>query len=300
MVAGLLSFGAVQAALEQSPICRQDPKQYEAKADPLSPAESNEPAPHETDSESSEKEPHFCYAGHTAEEWIGILTAGLAGFTWLLAMATAALWLDTRSTGDKQLRAALANLKLARKQLTSATKAHERELRAYVNIDDVRIYFDPGHKRWESRVTFRNYGNTPAHDVRIFGVLELTEWPIIESALKQINKDDPDASRFVLGPDACRTKTDEPYKATPLDFGIESIRHATWEKPVSKALVAHGKIFYFDVFGAEERVTEYRYYTGGNERPTNEVVSPVFPGQTTGPWTFTYRMVAHSKGNQAT
>lgn len=101
VVAALLLFGAVEAALEQSPLCHRGVD--------------------EAASETAEGQPHFCYRGHTAEEWIGILTAVLAGFTWALAMATAALWLDTRTHGAKQAR-------MAHRQFLAAQKATAQAL----------------------------------------------------------------------------------------------------------------------------------------------------------------------------
>lgn len=220
--------------------------------------------------------------GIGSEAWLALLTLALVIGTMALAVYTAKLWNEAKDGG--------------RKTLERLEDHHRRDVRAYINIESARICYDPGQKRWESRVIWRNFGKTPAKDVRIFGVLELAQWPIDEMKLKPINKEDPNASRFVLGPTASRMKIDEPYNAGIFDVDFTELRSGDWEVPVKACLVAHGKIFYWDVFAEEERVTDYRYYVGGNEGLRGEL-PPTRNEPAPGP---TYRMVAHSKGNDAT
>jgi hypothetical protein len=183
-VALLLIFGALQAAVEQSPVCDQHTTQYQGKPDALAAAEGNEADAAEDDAEPAEQQPHFCYLGHTAEEWIGILTAALAGFTWALAMATAALWLDARSNGEKQLKAAALNLRAVHRQMQASQKSTIEQLRVaqqsanalilaqrpWVSVD-LRLLSVTRNKdaalEWLFRPVCLNIGNTPATNVRV-------------------------------------------------------------------------------------------------------------------------------------
>jgi hypothetical protein len=209
-----------------------------------------------------------------------LLVVGTAG----LAFFTAKLWLDARHS--------------ARIQRRQDRKLHRRELRAYVAIESARITYNSATKAWESRIAWRNCGKTPALEARIYGVLWLTTWPIQEGNLKTITDDDPDASRFVLGPGVGRTKIDEPENAGFLEVEPEALREGNWTNPAAKVLVALGRIFYKDIYGRAHE-TSYRYYVGGKEG----LRDPISPADDTrivlSAGMRSYRMVAHSRGNGA-
>jgi hypothetical protein len=180
-----------------------------------------------------------------------------------------------------------------------ARRTSERQLRAYVNIVSARITYNDELDIWESRIEQRNVGQTPAYDVRIFGVLELAEWPLDESKLKPINDEDADASRYVLGPNSGRTKIDRPYNLGLFKLSFKKLRRGTWDEPSRQMLVAHGSIFFRDVFGHRRR-TDYRYYVGGKEGLNDSVPSAWAIRNEPRDGDLTFRMVAHSNGNDAT
>jgi hypothetical protein len=284
---GVLLLGAA-APLEE----RQRPEASAAIEDSATPEQSvtepTAPPQHNPNRQNLQNNPaqeepepwpwHWVGGAESALAW---LTLALVFGTFALAFYTANLWLGAESAARKQRRA--------------DRKAHERELRAYINIASARIIHSVGGAHpWVSRIEFRNYGKTPANDVRIFGVLELMEWPLDETKLKPINADDPDASRFTLGPTAGRTKIDPIWAESAYEqmFGADydAMKSATYGAPCQQMLVAHGAIHYVDAFG-QARVTNYRYFVGGREGLNDEVIEN---GKTS------YRMAAHSSGNDAT
>ncbi len=243
---------------------------------------SSERGSYEVRGETEHEEPETWLWLRSPEDALAWLTLFLVIGTGFLAYYTANLWREAEESSRKQRRA--------------ERRAHARELRAYINITSARITYNWAKKTWESRIEWRNYGKTPARKARIYGVLWLTTWPIEEANLKRITDEDKDASRFVLGPTAGRTKIDEPENAGMFDVDDTELREGTWTQPAKKALVAMGRIYYEDIFG-QPHETAYRYYVGGNEGLRDRVGQDPRVAET--PGDLTYRMVAHSSGNDA-
>ncbi|GAM99087.1 hypothetical protein U91I_02727 [alpha proteobacterium U9-1i] len=228
--------------------------------------------------------------------WLPSPDHALAWLTLLLVIGTAALAYYTANLWKE----ARTSTKLT---LENLLESHRREVRAYVNIASARITYNVQTRLWESRIEFRNFGRTPAQRVRIFGVLELHTWPLSPAALKPINAEDPDASNFVLGPSSGRTKIDllsvQGYEAL---YGVDyqKLKTATYDAPADQMLVAHGQIHYIDAF-QQPRVTSYRYYVGGKEGLHDEVRWDQFTkDRALRDGDVTFRMAAHSAGNEAT
>jgi hypothetical protein len=217
----------------------------------------------------------------------------------VIGVAYVALTLhETRKMTGEAAKATAAADRAAKAASDSnvAFAAHsQRELRAYVNIARARIRYDGIKNRWESRIEFQNFGQTPASNVSIIGVLEVVEWPLDEARLKSIGEPKEDASRYALGPGAGRPKIDdELYNPNGLPLAYADVAAGCYSAVAKQALVAHGKAVYRDVFD-EPRVTYYRYFVGGHEglRDKQELEDGVHGSHD-------YRMVAHHDGNDAT
>lgn len=258
VIAVLLIFGAVQAAVEQSPVCQQQAQQHQSESHSLPATET-----HQSNAHPAEQQLHFCYRGHTAEEWIGILTALLAGFTWALAMATAALWLDARSNGQKQLKAAALNLRTARTQLHDAREGQERALRAHLFIEKAQVIFTGGEvSTAHIDVGFKNFGQTPAYKVTVQWYADVLHWPVDDLTVIQ----DPETS-VSLGSGGDRGMRRKLEMSPETHSAIMS---ATVDEPAPKALVVWGLIGYRDVFNVRRR-TKFTLFLGGGAVPTYNV-----------------------------
>jgi hypothetical protein len=239
------------------------------------------------DSATQQTSSQYCQPEHGAEPfysewdfWVAVATLALVAATIALA---APAWRTVRD----------------------AREHSERELRAYVSIESARITINELTKTWESRVAIRNAGKTPAKNLQVLGVLQVVKgWPI-EAKLKPIDERDTqaNASRFSFGPGSGRTKIDKPELegayALMFEVDVAGMREGTWDNPARQTFVAHGKIYYDDVFG-HQRVTEYRYYVGGIEGLNDEVSQEDSGRKVRVTGDRTYRMVAHSSGNDAT
>ncbi len=195
----------------------------------------------------------------------------IAVFTILIAIFTLALWLSTASL------------------VIGADEDSRRKLRAYVCIDDVSVFsatedgrraMVPGYSKdapplvgfhlgWEA--SFKNFGDTPAHDLRVQSDCELVDWPIKETYVPNI-KVTEDASIEVIGPTADRSVFGRTKESLTTDIFI-GLQDGT------KAYVLYGVIEYNDIFG-KQHTTNFRYYCGG---PTGAD-----------------DVAAHKNGNQAT
>jgi hypothetical protein len=139
----------------------------------------------------AEEHGETCFWGHTAEQWLALLTAWLVLGTALLAAFTAFLWLETSEA--------------ARKQRAADRKAHQRELRAYVHIADTLP--EPGEtpdgRVVAINVVIANTGQTPTRHARAYlTVLEFigARMPNDFRFFDVYMAPDPRPSLFVLGP----------------------------------------------------------------------------------------------------
>lgn len=148
-----------------------------------------------------------------------------------------------------------------------AKQTAERQLRAYVLVDKATVFsatregvvaFYPadtgkGHQQMDvqagyqpmARFDFKNFGQTPAHDVEIFGNAAIVPWPVKPETLPKI------------GPGGIREKYEmftQPHLVSAEEYnGLRS---------GALALVFFGEVRYLDAFG-ENRITRYRFFTGG-------------------------------------
>jgi hypothetical protein len=151
-----------------------------------------------------------------------------------------------------------------------AIKTATDELRAYVFVVGATLYcvtkegisFDPPRPivsggRPCSKLEIRNTGQTPAFDVRVYGKMDIVQWPVDATTLTALPFDDPKTSRFSLGSNVPTWKgdtlKDDRLILPPEMRGILAGSHA---------LVVHGEIRYRDAFG-KRRWTKYRFFVGG-------------------------------------
>lgn len=158
-----------------------------------------------------------------------------------------------------------------------ADKTAERQLRAYVLVETARVvsaYGDGRMRVWEADTghggepipidsgyqplaifTFKNFGQTPAQDVEMFGNVAIVPWPIREVDLPEL--DLGMGSREIIGPGGTRRKIElfaQPHPITPQEWA--GLTNGT------QALVFFGEVRYVDAFN-KKRITRYRYFCGG-------------------------------------
>ena len=169
-------------------------------------------------------------------------------------------------------------LRVATRQLVREGKRTAvRKLRAYVLVETTRVvsaYMNGRFRFFENDtgrggepipiqhgyqpgafITFKNFGQTPAHDVEMFGNVAIVPWPIREADLPAL--DLGTGSREIVGPGGTRRKIElfaQPHAITPQE----------WAGPTSgtQALVFFGEVRYVDAFN-ENRITRYRLFCGG-------------------------------------
>lgn len=136
--------------------------------------------------------------------------------------------------------------------LRHAERTAERELRAYVHISGGEIKFEPlNAPTWH--LTVKNFGKTPAYDVRQWTHMWIEEYPL------KVKLPAPDAdfktACSILPPGGheemvCRRDPPIPGEALNL---IGTVKGTVY---------IYGEIRYRDAFG-EDRVTKYRLLYGG-------------------------------------
>jgi hypothetical protein len=156
-------------------------------------------------------------------------------FTFGLFIATTLLWISTwRASAD---------------QIAQLRTSSERRLRAHVYLENA--YFKSDSPDWGIRYKLKNFGQTPAHSVRVAHVAKVVDWA--------------EASREILTP------------GIPLPMGsmapsgdffennahLEGAATADEIRSGVKAIYLVGTIKYVDVF-QEARSTRFRYYIGGD------------------------------------
>ena len=129
-----------------------------------------------------------------------------------------------------------------------------RQLRAYVFITGTEITSVAVQTQPVSQLIIRNTGQTPAHDVMVFGNMVFDEFPL-KKDLPVLVFSDPQLTKENLGPGSERYKWD--YSLTPMSADQMAKLQAG-----THALYVYGEIRYRDVF-KKKRYTKYLYYTGG-------------------------------------
>jgi hypothetical protein len=163
--------------------------------------------------------------------------------TFVVAIFTLTLW---RSTADLWTA--------SEKQRVHLEETAERQLRAYVHIiidQNTVVHFNSG-QIIGCRVSVKNSGQTPAHNVHLNGNIVPAEYPLLGDLPTMPDPEEP--SRIVIHPNqefgssvvADRLITEDEASRTSTDPGFR--------------LFLYGYVVYTDTFGVD-RVTTYRLMT---------------------------------------
>jgi hypothetical protein len=161
--------------------------------------------------------------------------AVVAGFTIVLAISTIGLWLATNRLWEAGER-----------QLSHLSNTAERQLRAYIAVSEVKILYADGEWQPNIRVTYQNYGQTPAYEVEngIGYFFQIAGTPSFKDLRQK------DTRTMYLAPSQDRTTS---AIVTQAQWNL--FKDAVARKGV--AFFVYGEIHYTDVFG-EPRWTRYR------------------------------------------
>lgn len=166
---------------------------------------------------------------------IAFFTLLLVVFTGLLAVATWRLWRSTEAL------------------VIGSEKTAERQLRAYVNISMAMA--KPNGETFDYYIEAKNFGQTPAYNVRLKYGVELRDFP---STSPFTFPEGPVASSAVLPPGIPMHDAFTPAQV----LGPNQRKDFNEGR---KAIYVIGTITYDDIFDkSEPRLTEFRYMFGGN------------------------------------
>lgn len=132
---------------------------------------------------------------------------------------------------------------------TIARETAKRELRAYINVAQVRVDGLEGNARF--CLEYKNCGQTPAYDIRGWNGLELRD----AERIKTFESTGNDAGLGVLGPgNSAYFIKPAPRRLVMKEFDMLRAGDA--------AIYLWGEISYRDIFG-ERHTTRFRYFIGG-------------------------------------
>lgn len=173
----------------------------------------------------------------------------LAAFTFLLFIATVALYWATRSLVKR------------------ADDTAKRQLRAYVFVADVQI-INIDTNAVQAAITIRNTGQTPAYSVTVS--TKARAFNIPGEIVFETTPVGPDSNRLVFGPDglACRN--------IPLHTILDCKEAVAALKSGKGVLYIYGEILYKDTFG-ESRYTRFRHMIGGSVSWPSDNRMPLCP-----------------------
>jgi hypothetical protein len=161
-----------------------------------------------------------------------VATLAIALFTLTLWRSTEKMWGTTQ------------------KALQHAELTAERQLRAYVHVAAASA--SPVGTLINFYLEVKNFGQTPAYEVKLSFVIKLADLP--EKASDLVPPDTPNISQAILPPQvSIHDNFTPPQQLTPnqiLKIGSEKA-----------AIFVAGQITYRDIFG-RDRLTEFRYYLG--------------------------------------
>jgi hypothetical protein len=179
----------------------------------------------------------------TAPSWCDWALTVLGSANWsnwaLVIVAIGGTWIAIRTLKniEQQTRAAITSANAAKESADTAAKAlnhtreaSESELRAYVLISSATILNAESRTGRIAQVTIRNFGQTPAHDVRYWFGTRVDEYP-------------PDLSEFQrpLSSQPMSVEVLAPTRTAILEVPIEG-----QEPPLEAELLnGHGAIFVF-------------------------------------------------------
>ena len=210
-------------------------------------------------------------------EFVGKLLSdpqsGMVIVTALLVVATFALVvvaLSVMVVASRQKRA--LNIQADRIEATvgSARETAMYELRAYVHVDTAEINVENRNEP-SIKVTARNFGRTPAMNVRHWIYMWTEKHPLIGPDILPVPPDDFQMATSVLPPDG-HHQIPINRKPPPLPDIVASLLGTP-----EATLYVYGEIRYRDVFG-EERNTKYRLVYGGSEPIDDKHLKPDVDG----------------------
>jgi len=138
-------------------------------------------------------------------------------------------------------------------QLLDARLSSERQLRAYVFVEEAKI--SRAQDKWVITCRIRNFGQTPAHAVSLQYAAEAVVWPHAGKPKLRTLGDDDTENLGSMGPRRGNFEKDDDVPFTDTTFE-QITSHA-------KAIFLHGVITYETVFG-KSFSTNFRYYVGGD------------------------------------
>jgi hypothetical protein len=194
------------------------------------------------------------------DDW-GAAVAALAGiavavFTWTLWQSTEKLWAEAREQRRDARRgtyAALVAARAARASVTHAKESAAAELRAYLTVDEGKLFNVGTDEPWYAVVKIRNGGSTPAKKVRISCSIEGDDFPIQKEMLPI--PEGEGEGWGILGPGAeytLRPSMKEPVGSAKT-IAMMSGNAIVW---------VAGRVLYEDIFG-EPRWMTFRLFAGG-------------------------------------
>jgi hypothetical protein len=171
----------------------------------------------------------------------------VAAFTVILAVSTIGLWLATNALQCSTQRLWDAG----ERQLKHFEFTAQRELRAYVYLEKTKPKLTVDGV-WEISFWIKNFGQTPAHDVRLFSVARVVDWN--------------DGNPQIPTPDSIETVGSLAPRGDFLEFAPALQGEATLaELQVgTRAIYLVGNIIYDTTFAMGRCETNFRYYIGGD------------------------------------
>ena len=175
----------------------------------------------------------------TTTDPVAFFTLWLMIFTGGLTVSTILLWNSSE------------------RQLGHLRETSERELRAYVYVEETDLKLEE-NGTWSHSFRIKNFGKTPAHRVRVVYRVEAVPWNDGKPRLSDPSEEEVMGS---VAPNGDFVEFDSEVYA---EGGIKDVVKIDDDANDARAIYFFGKITYLTVFSAEERVTEFRYYRGGD------------------------------------
>jgi hypothetical protein len=177
--------------------------------------------------------PLFGYRLKVTDTLIAVFTAALFIATWLL-------WLATKTL------------------VRGAEWTAERQLRAYVYFKETKV----DYINWKITYRIDNFGQTPAHKIRLLAIAKVVDWK------------DGRPSEIPI-PDRVETIGSMAPNGDFFEFEIEIDGSAAIDEITqgTKAIYLTGNIVYETVFDKALRITNFRYYVGGDQGYETEMLA---------------------------
>lgn len=247
---------APKDAPEQAAQPKPEPSQPKPPP-PLIPAEKKSPPPKIEKKEGRSPE-YYSEKDLAAQESMADSTQKLVGITenqnWITGIEAGLLLITIFFSGWASIAASKA-AKAADRAVEITERAAERQLRAYVMVESANIKKLKIGEIPEVSVTIKNFGQTPAYNVKVWGLPGFQDFPL-KGNLPTERPDETD--NFVAAPLAPTV----PH-TIPLIFKRrmnEETIHAL--KAGSHAIFVVGQVRYIDAFKVE-RETDFCLFIGG-------------------------------------